>query len=83
MTKKQIIRAIIILPIIIMVSWYFFNYIYTYPKVELWRNGNRLDATLIKIEDGYQFMENPYTIENTEDGYDIIVHLMLKEELIK
>lgn len=78
MTKQQIIRAIILLPILIIVTWYFFNYISVYPKIELWRNGSRSNTTLIKIENKYQFMENPYTIENTENGYDIIIHLERK-----
>lgn len=75
LTKGQIIRAIILLPIVIAASWYFFTHIYIYPKIELWRDGNRLNTTLIEVKDGYKFADETYTMKDTENGYDIIIHL--------
>jgi len=77
-TKGIIIRACITLPLFIVFTWYFFTHIYVYPKVELWRNGNRANTTLIKIEENYEFAEDPYTIENTDTGYNIIIHMKQK-----
>ena len=74
-TKDRIIRAIITLPIVIGVSWYLFTHVYIYPKIELWRDGNRSHTTLIEVKDGYKFADEPYSIEDTEDGYNIVVHL--------
>jgi len=74
-TKGQIIRGIIVLPIVIAATWYFFTHIYIYPKIELWRDGNRFNTTLIEVKDGYKFADEPYSIEDTEDGYNIVVHL--------
>lgn len=77
-TKGIIIRACITLPLVLLFTWYYFTYIYVYPKIELWRNGNRSNTTLIKIEENYEFAEDPYTIENTDTGYDIIIHMKQK-----
>lgn len=78
LTKGQIIRAIILLPIVIAVGWYFFTQIYIYPKIELWRDGNRAHTTLIKTEEGYTFAEEPYSIEDTAEGYNIVIHMTRK-----
>ena len=77
-TKGIIIRTCITLPLFLLFTWYCFTYIYVYPKIELWRNGNRSNTTLIKIEENYEFAEDPYTIENTDTGYDIIIHMKQK-----
>lgn len=77
-TKSKLIRACVLLPIVIAVTWYMFTHIYTYPKIELWRNGNRSNVTLIKVEEGYEFAQDAYSIENTSTGYDVIIHLTHK-----
>lgn len=79
-TKDRIIRAIITLPIVIGVTWYLFTHVYIYPKVELWRDGSRSHTTLIEVKDGYEFAEDPYYIENTENGYNIIIKLTEKNK---
>ena len=75
LTKGQIIRAIILLPIVIAVGWYFFTQVYIFPKVELWRDGNRMNTTLVEVKEGYTFANEPYTVEETTNGYNIIIHL--------
>lgn len=77
-TKSKLIRACVLLPIVIAVTWYMFTHIYIYPKIELWRNGNRSNVTLIKVEEGYEFAQDAYSIENTDIGYDVIIHLTHK-----
>lgn len=80
LTKGQIIRAIILLPIVIAVGWYFFTQVYIFPKIELWRDGNRSHTTLIEVKNGYEFAEDPYYIENTENGYNIVIKLTEKNK---
>lgn len=73
--KGQLIRLAITLPIVIATTWYFFTNVYIYPKIELWRDGNRMNTTLVKIKDGYTFADEPYTVQETVNGYDVIIHL--------
>ena len=73
--KGQLIRLAITLPIVIAITWYFFTNVYIYPKIELWRDGNRMNTTLVKIKDGYTFADEPYTVQETVNGYDVIIHL--------
>lgn len=76
--KGQLIRLIITLPILIAITWYLFTNVYIYPKIELWRDGNRAHVTLIKAEEGYTFAEEPYSIEETTKGYNIVIHMTQK-----
>lgn len=73
--KGQLIRLAITLPIVIAITWYFFTNVYIYPKIELWRDGNRMNTTLVEIKDGYTFADEPYTVQETVNGYDVIIHL--------
>lgn len=74
-TKGQIIRAIVTLPLVAAFIWYMSTHVFIYPKIELWRNGNRAHVTLIKAEEGYTFAEEPYSIEETTEGYNIVIHM--------
>lgn len=76
--KDQLIRLAITLPIVIIIAWYLFTNVYIYPKIELWRDGNRAHTTLIKAEEGYTFAEEPYSIEDTAEGYNIVIHMTQK-----
>jgi len=68
--KGQLIR--------LAITWYLFTNVYIYPKIELWRDGNRAHTILIKAEEGYTFAEEPYSIEETTEGYNIVIHMTQK-----
>lgn len=74
-TKGQIIRAIILLPVVAFVTWYMYTHVFIYPKIELWRDGNRMNTTLVEIKEGYTFADEPYTVQETINGYNVIIHL--------
>lgn len=44
------------------------------PRVELVPTGYRYDITYIPLRDGFIFSEDPFSIIETESGYDIIIH---------
>ena len=80
MTKAQIIRACILLPLIIAFCCYMISNYYKYPQVEIWPTANRMNSTVIPLKDNYMFdSNNPYVIEQTTNGYDIIIHIINKE----
>lgn len=74
-TKGQVIRAIVTLPLVAAFIWYMSTHVFIYPKIELWRNGSRTNTTLIEIKQGYKFADESYTIEDTANGYNVIIHL--------
>ena len=77
MTKAQIIRACIIIPLVIAFGIFLFINYYQYPQVEIWRDANRLNSVVIPIKDNYVFDNNSlYSIEVTSNGYDIIIHVI-------
>ena len=44
------------------------------PRVELVPTGYRYDTMYIPLRDGFIFSEDPFSIIDTESGYDIIIH---------
>lgn len=77
MTKAQIIRACIIIPLVIALGVFLFTNYFQYPQVEIWRDANRLNSVVIPIKDNYVFdNSNLYSIEETLNGYDIIIHVI-------
>lgn len=44
------------------------------PRLEIVRSAWRYDNVVIALRDKYKFAEDVYTIVDTENGYDIIIH---------
>lgn len=68
----QIIVPIIV-TIILLVTM-FTNDAYKTPQITLKRGFFRMSHIYIPLRDNYDFSEVPYTIEETENGYNIIIH---------
>ena len=50
------------------------------PRIEILRNSWRYDNIIIALRDNYKLAEDVYTIVNTENGYDIIIHCERTDE---
>ena len=49
-------------------------------RVRISRNSLYVEDIILPIRQGYRFAEDCYSINNTEAGYDIVVHLERCEE---
>ena len=45
-----------------------------YPRIDIIRSDIRFDDISLKPKNGYNFAETIYTTQETENGYDIIIH---------
>ena len=50
------------------------------PRVELWKDPWRVDAIYLPLRDNHTFAEVPYGIEETENGYNIIIYCVEERE---
>lgn len=70
--KKYIWIILPILGIIIILAACFTN---IRPKrIDIIKNRSALDNFTIPLRENYSFSEDLYSIEETEDGYNIIIH---------
>lgn len=44
-------------------------------RVRISRNSVQIENIVLPVRQGFRFAEDAYTIEETETGYDIIVHI--------
>lgn len=44
-------------------------------RVSINRSSVYLDNIVLPIRQGYQFAEDCYSVTDTDDGYDIVIHL--------
>lgn len=45
-----------------------------WPRVQIERTGFSCDDLTLPLRDGYIFAEQMYSIQETDEGYDIVVH---------
>ena len=70
--KKYIWIIFLIIEIIILLAVCFTNII---PRrIDVIKNRSVLDNFSISLRENYSFSEDLYSIEETEDGYNIIIH---------
>ena len=70
--KKYIWIILPIISIIIILASCFTN---IRPKrIDIIKNRFTLDNFTIPLRENYSFSEDPYSIEETEEGYNIIIH---------
>jgi len=70
--KKYIWIILSIVSIIIILAACFTN---IKPKrIDVIKNRSALDNFTISLRENYSFSEDLYSIEETEDGYNIIIH---------
>lgn len=50
------------------------------PRIELIKNGWSADTTYLPLRDNHKFAEVPYGIEETENGYNIIIYCVEERE---
>lgn len=50
-----------------------------YPRISIEPTSWRIDHILLPLRENYKFAEVPYTIEETEEGYNIIIHCVKGE----
>jgi hypothetical protein len=75
---KKIFIALILIFIIFLLSGCGDSF--KIPRVELIKNGWRFDNTYLPLRDNYKFAEIPYGIEETENGYNIIIYCVEEKE---
>lgn len=75
---KKIFIALILIFIIFLLSGCGDSF--KIPRVELIKNGWRFDNTYLPLRDNYKFAEMPYGIEETENGYNIIIYCVEERE---
>jgi len=75
---KKIFIALILIFIIFLLSGCGDSF--KIPRVELIKNGWRFDNTYLPLRDNYKFAEIPYGIEETENGYNIIIYCVEERE---
>ena len=51
-----------------------------YPRVDLWKNHWRTNTIYLPLRDNHKFAEVPYGIEETENGYNIIIYCVEERE---
>ena len=50
------------------------------PRVELWKDSWRINTIYLPLRDNHKFAEVPYGIEETENGYNIIIYCVEERE---
>lgn len=50
------------------------------PRVELWKDSWRFDTIYLPLRNNHTFAEAPYGIEETENGYNIIIYCVEEKE---
>ena len=50
------------------------------PRIELIKNDWSFDTTYLPLRDNHKFAEVPYGIEETENGYNIIIYCVEERE---
>ena len=51
-----------------------------YPRVDLWKNHWRTNTIYLPLRANHTFAEVPYGIEETENGYNIIIYCVEERE---
>lgn len=51
-----------------------------FPRVGIYPTHWKVDSILLPLRNGYQFAEVPYGIEETENGYNIIIYCVEEEK---
>ena len=71
--KKILVILILIISIIILSSCDFGDQD-KFPHVKIAKDEYTANAIFLPLRENHKFAEVPYSIEETENGYDIIIH---------
>ena len=71
---KKILIVLILIIIIIIISGCNFGDQAKFPRVEIAKDEYTANAIYLPLRENYKFAEVPYGIEETENGYNIIIH---------
>lgn len=72
--KKEIIQLVLLLLFFVFVLTACDSNDTKYPRVNIMPTNWNADATFLPLRAGHVFAEVPYSIEETDSGYDIIIH---------
>ncbi len=75
---KKIFIALILIIIIFLLSGCGDSF--EIPRVELIKNSWSFDTTYLPLRGNHKFAEVPYGIEETENGYNIIIYCVEEKE---
>ena len=75
--KKSILIGILAAALLLLSGCGNFNKV---PRLEIIRSSWRYDNIVIALRDNHKFAEDAYTIMDTENGYDIIIHCERTDE---